>query len=234
MKALFFDLDGTLTDISKREIEVIYDTVNHFGIKVSRTRVKQLCVQMPDYLEVFKKLGLELTDATNRYWISAFVKRYYLSVIKRGVASTLAALSKKLTLGCVTSRETQAEVIQELGFLRIDRWFNHVITRDVAAKYFRLTSLPFFPFNEHRRKLYECALAMARCSPIDAVVIGDMGSELRPAKELGMTTIGLVTYGARKNELLEMSDFMISRITQLQNALDELGKSQRRQPSKFK
>jgi len=64
---------------------------------------------------------------------------------------------------------------------------------------------------------------MARCSPNDT--IGDMGSELRPAKELGMTTIGLVTYGARKNELREKSDFLISRITQLQNVLDELGKS---------
>lgn len=45
MKSLFFDLDGTLIDINQREIEVIYDTVNHFGITVSKSKVKQLCVQ---------------------------------------------------------------------------------------------------------------------------------------------------------------------------------------------
>lgn len=37
MKALLFDFDGTLTDINQREIEVIHDTANHFGLKVSKT-----------------------------------------------------------------------------------------------------------------------------------------------------------------------------------------------------
>ena len=222
MKVLLFDFDGTLTDISEREIEVISDTVNHFGLKVSRTRVKQLCAQTPSYMDVFKKLGFELTDAALHYWTLAFVKNYHLSVARQGVKLTLKALSKKYTLMCVTSRETLAEVIQEMRFLHIDGFFNHIVTRDVAAKHFKLVSLPFFPFNEQRRKLYECALAMAKCSSNNAVVIGDMGRELRPARELGITTIGLVTYKARENELRETSDFLISSITQLQNVLLEL------------
>jgi len=231
MKVLFFDFDGTLTDIYQREIEVIYDTVNHFGLRVSKTRVKQLCAQMPSYIDVFKKLGLKLTEAEINYWTSAFIKRYHLSMVRRGVESTLKALSKKYTLVCVTSRETLAEVMQELRFLHIDGLFNHVVTRDVAAKHFGLTSLPFFPFHEQRRKLYEYALAMAKCSRKSAVVIGDMGRELKPAKELGITTIGLVTYKARKNELQETSDFLISNITQLQNLLLKLNKSQLTQHS---
>jgi len=219
MKALFFDFDGTLTDINQREIEVIYDTVNHFGMRVSRTRVKQLCAQTPSYMDVFKKLGLKLTDAAIHYWTSAFIERSHLSTVRSGVESTLQALSKKYALVCVTSRETLAEVIQELRFLHIDGLFNHVVTRDVAAKHFGLTSLPFFPFHEQRRKLYQCALEIVKCSPKSAVVIGDMGRELKPAKELGITTIGLVTYKARKNELAKMSDFLILNITQLQNVL---------------
>jgi len=117
-------------------------------------------------------------------------------------------------------------MIQELRFLHIDRLFNYVVTRDVTAKHFGLSSLPFFPFHEQRRKLYECALAMARCNPNSAVVIGDMGRELKPAKELGIATVGLVTYKARKNELRNASDFLISSITQLQNVLLELDKTQ--------
>lgn len=49
-----------------------------------------------------------------------------------------------------------------------------------------------------------------------------MGRELKPAKELGITTIGLVTYEARKNELQDASDILISSITRLQNVLLEL------------
>ena len=222
MRALFFDFDGTLTDIDQREVEVIHDTVNHFGLGVSKSRVRQLITQTPSYIDVFKKLGLELSDIQVRYWTSAFVKRYHLSKVRRGAESTLRVLSKRYTPVCVTSRETLAEVIRELRFLRIDGLFNRVVTRDVAAKHFGLTTIPFFPFHEQRRRLYECALAMAECSPDEAVAIGDMGRELRPAKELGITTIGLITYKARKDELTETSDLLISSITQLRNALHEL------------
>jgi beta-phosphoglucomutase-like phosphatase (HAD superfamily) len=218
---LFFDLDGTLTDIDQRETEVIYDTANHFGLRVSRTEVKQLCMEMPSYFDVFKKLGLELTDNIEQYWASAFVKAYRFSVVKRGVESTLKALSKKYTLVCVTSRATLAEVIRELRFLGINRFFRHVVTRDVAAKHFGLTSLPFLPFHEQRKKLYQCTLEIVKSSPKKTVVIGDMRSELKPAKDLGMTTIGLIAHKARKKELQETSDFLISNITQLQNILFE-------------
>lgn len=222
MNALFFDFDGTLTDIGQREIEVIYDTVNHFGLRVSKTRVKELCAKVSSYTDVFKELGLELTDAAIRYWTAAFVKRYHLSVVRRGVESTLNALSKKHTLVCTTSRETHGEVIEELKFFSLDRFFKHVVTRDVTAEHFELASLPFFPYHEQRRKLYQCALAIVECNSRNTVAIGDMGRELKPAKELGITTIGLVTYEARRNELLEASDFLITEITQVQKVLFKL------------
>jgi FMN phosphatase YigB (HAD superfamily) len=108
-------------------------------------------------------------------------------------------------------------VIQELKFLRLDRFFSQVITRDVAARHFMLTSLPFLPFNEQKRKLFQCALEKVNSSPTKTIVLGDMGSELKPAEDLGMVAIGLLAHEARKEELRETSDFLISNITQLQN-----------------
>jgi phosphoglycolate phosphatase-like HAD superfamily hydrolase/DNA-binding transcriptional ArsR family regulator len=219
MKALFFDLDGTLIDITQREIEVIYDTVHHFGIPVSKGRVEQLCIHLPSYIDVFKQLGLELTNDAVKYWTAAFVKRYHFSALREGVKPTLKTLSQRNTLMCVTSRETLAEVIKELKFFGIGEMFQHIVTRDVAAEHFGLTSLPLFPYHEQRKRLYQCALTVARSSSKDAVAIGDSAGELKPARELGITTVGLVTYEARRNELQRTSDFVISSITQLKNII---------------
>jgi FMN phosphatase YigB (HAD superfamily) len=95
----------------------------------------------------------------------------------------------------------------------------------VAAKHLRVSSLPFFPFHGQRRKLYECALAIAQCSPDCVVAIGDMGRELKPAKELGMITVGLVTNKARLKELRESADFLISSMSKLESVLSELNES---------
>ena len=225
VKALFFDLDGTMTDIDRREVEVIYDTVTHFGLKASKAKVKELCLQTPSYMEVFKELGFELAGDAVEYWTAAFVNGYRFTAVRRGVEPTLKVLSKKYRLACVTSRETCREVIQELSYLGLGRLFNHIVTRDVAAKHLGVSSLPFFPFHGQRRKLYECALAIAECSSDCVVAIGDMGRELKPAKELGMITVGLVTNKARLKELRESSDFLIPSMNKLDSVLAKLNKS---------
>jgi phosphoglycolate phosphatase-like HAD superfamily hydrolase len=222
MKVLFIDLDGTLTDILEREVEAIYDTANHFGLVVSRARIRQLCLEKASYSDVIRELGLELTDELVDYWSSAFVKRYRLSVIREDVKSTLKALSRKYALFCVTSRETIAEVVSELNFLGLEGLFSQVVTREVAAKNLGISSLPFLPFQKQRKKLYECALALANCDSEDAVVVGDMASELKPAKELGILAVGLLTEEAKESELREVADYLIPNMKDLRNILHEL------------
>jgi len=225
MKVLMFDLDGTLTDARRRGAEAMYDTLNHFGVVVSATRIKQLRTQLPSYFDVLQKLGLEVTDAVVSYLTSAFVQRYRMSVVRKRVKPTLALLSKKYTLMCVTSRETAEEVVEELTFHQLAKFFKYIVTRNVAAKHFGLASIPFFPFHEQRRKLYQCALAQSKCLPSDVAVIGDERRELEPARELGMVTIGIPMRKTRKGEVQVASDFLISNITQLRNVLNELNKS---------
>jgi len=219
MKALFVDLDGTLTDILEREVEAIHDTANHFGLSFSKAKIKRLCLEKASYSDVIRELGLELTDELVDYWSSAFVERYRLSVLRDGVKSALRALSREYPMFCVTSRESVAEVVSELDFLGLEGLFKHVVTREVAAKHFGFSSLPFMPFHEQRRKLYECALALANCNSEDAMAIGDMGRELKPAKELGIRTIGLLTDKARERELREVADYVIPSLRSVRDVL---------------
>ena len=222
MKALFIDLDGTLTDILEREVEAIYDTANHFGLQIPKARIKRLCLEKASYSEVIRELGLELTDELVDYWSSAFVKRYRLSVLREGVQSTLHHLSREYTLFCVTSRDTLAEVVSELDFLGLGRLFSQVVTREVAAKHIGLPSLPFLPFSNQRKKLYECALALANSNSENAVVVGDMASELKPAKESGILAVGLLTEKAKESGLREVADYLIPNMEHLRNILHEL------------
>lgn len=150
-----------------------------------------------------------------------------MSVVRKGVRPALEVLSKKYTLFCVTSRETPEEVVEELTFHKLARFFRSIVTRDVAAKHFGFASIPFLPYYEQRRKLYQCALALSRCSSSDAAAIGDERRELEPAKELGMLTIGVPMRKEKRSELQEASDFLISDMTHLQNVLLELDKAHR-------
>ena len=164
IKAIFFDFDGTLTDISKREVYAIHHTVNHFGLTVSTVQVKQLLNNIMlvsiCYTDIYKALGLTLTDEVVEYWTSAFNKRHRLSILRKGTRDTLKNLSRKYEILCVTSRETLAEVELELEYLELEKLFDYIVTREVAADYFRLQSIPFLPFHVQRKKLYECALEM--------------------------------------------------------------------------
>ncbi len=221
MKALFIDLDGTLTDILQREVEAIYDTAIQFGLNLSKAEIRRLCLEKASYSDVLRELGLELTDEVVDYWSSAFVKRYNLSVLREGVKSTLEKLSQEYTLFCVTSRESVAEVLTELNFFRLKRMFSQVVTREVAAKHFGLSSLPFLPFHKQRKKLYHCALALANCNSEDVIVVGDMASELKPAKELGILTVGLLTEKVKESGLRKVANYLIPNIRHLHNVIHE-------------
>jgi phosphoglycolate phosphatase-like HAD superfamily hydrolase len=219
MKVLFVDLDGTLTNILERQVEAIYDTTKHFGLTFSKAKISQLCLETASYSDVLRELELEMTGELVGYWSSAFVKRYKLAVPREGTKLTLNALYRKYTLFCVTSRKTVAEVLSELEFLELDGIFTQVVTREVAANHFGLASLPFLPFEKQRRRLYECALALAKCTPEDAIAIGDMEKELKPAKELGILTVGLITEKARENGLRKVADYVVPSIRHLESIL---------------
>jgi phosphoglycolate phosphatase-like HAD superfamily hydrolase len=226
IRTIFFDLDGTLTNILKRETYAIHDTVNHFGLRISREEVRSLLYEVSkgwrevrSYSDIFDILGVELNDRVTEYWTSAFLKRYRLSILRKGTKSTLKLLSGRFTLFCVTSRETLAEVKMELEFLGLDEFFDQIVTRGVAAEHFGLPSIPLLPFQEQRKMLYECALVIADCPRDQVLVIGDMASELKPAKEIGMATLGLLTDKGKEADLRKVSDRLISNITQLKTIL---------------
>jgi len=145
---------------------------------------------------------------------------YAIDRSRKGTRDTLKRLSTAYRLLCVTSRETCEEVQFELRFLGLDEMFNGIVTRQVAANHLGLKSLPFRPFRQQRTKLYECALDMVGFRPSEVLVVGDMVSELEPAKEMGIKTVGILSNKEREEDLGEASDYLISDMTELISFLE--------------
>ena len=229
LKAIFFDLDGTLTDISEREMHAIKDTASHFGVETPIADLRKIfdrCARKPHkqrlalFADILESLNLTFSDQMTEYLIASFLDRSDLTLARRGTGDTLKRLSTAYELLCVTSRETCEEVQGELKFLGLDEMFNGIVTRQVAADHLGLETLPFRPFKQQRTKLYECALDIVGLRPSEVLVVGDMVSELEPAIEMGMKTVGILSNRERKEDLREVSDHLISDMTELISILE--------------
>ena len=139
----------------------------------------------------------------------------------RGAVDTLAFLSHKHKLILVTSRGKLSSVEDELEWFNIRKFFTLIVTREVAARYHGVEDIPLFPFQEQRKKLYECVIGLTKLGPKDTVCIGDSLGELEPAKRLQMTTIGVLTGKSSKRDLEKASDFIIEDIAQVSEILSE-------------
>ena len=107
----------------------------------------------------------------------------------------------------------------ELKRFQIRRFFDLIITREVAARYHGVKDLPMLPFREQRTKLYECVIGLTKIDPEDMTCIGDSLGELEPAKKLQIMTIGVLTGMSSKEDMENASIFTIQDITQLAEIL---------------
>ena len=69
----------------------------------------------------------------------------------------LSSLYRKYKLVLVASRPTLSSIEEELEYFKIRRFFDLIVTREVAARYHEVEDIPFFPFREQRAKLYVCS-----------------------------------------------------------------------------
>lgn len=221
-KAILFDLDGTIFDTTERDAFACYEALCHLGYKFSLDKVMRHYHPGMGRMGTVKALGITLTDEETETYIktrfASFTNRknaWNLTKIHKGAYKVLLSLSKKHKLILATSRDTLSSVKEELEWFKIRRFFDLIVTREVAARYHGVEEIPLLPFQEQRTKLYECVIGFTKIDPKDMVCVGDSLGELEPAKRLQMTTIGVLTGISSKEDLEKASVFTIQDITQL-------------------
>jgi len=222
VKAVLFDLDGTIFDITERDAFARYKALNELGHNVSLDEVKQSSRFGIGRLGLVKELGIQFTEEYIKASFAHFTEEEAVNLTKihNGAYNVLSTLSKRLRLVIVTSRDVLSSTEEELEYFKIRKFFQLIVTREVAAEYHGVKKMPLLPFQEQRRKLYECAIGLTKIDPRDMLCIGDSVGELEPAKKLGIKTIGVLTGFSSKEDMEKASIATIQDITHLVRILD--------------
>jgi phosphoglycolate phosphatase len=221
VKAILFDLDGTIFDITERDAFARYKALTELGYPVSLDEVKQSYSFGIGRLGPAKALGIKFTEKEEEAYINAsfahFTEREAIGLTKiyHGAYNAIATLSKRFRLVIVTSRDALSSTEEELESFEIRKFFEFIVTREVAAGYHGIQELPLLPFQEQRTKLYECVIGLMKIDPEDMLCIGDSVGELEPARKLGINTIGVLTGFSSKDDMEKASISTIPDITHL-------------------
>ena len=221
VKAILFDLDGTIFDITERDAFARYKALNELGYNVSFDEVREHYHHGIGRMGIIKKLGIKLTEKKTREYIEArfayFTNREAVSLTKihNDACDVFSILSKKYKLIIVSSRDALSSTEEELELFDIRKFFSLIVTREVAARYYGVKCIPLLPFQEQREKLYKCAIGLTKIDPEHMLCVGDSVGELEPAKKLGIKTIGVLTGFSSKEEIEKASIPTIHNLTQL-------------------
>ncbi len=223
IRAVVFDLDGTLTDFNIDYRTVRADARSFLikkGLPASILSTNESIFEMLKKAEIFLKNNGKSSAAKEiSNTVLAIAERYELEAAKEtdllpGVPETLKTLKKKgLKMGLFTiNSEKSTNYI--LKRFRIASFFDAVIPRD-KVKYVK-------PNVEH----LETVLKILEAEPDEAIVVGDGSNDMRCAHELNAVAVGLSTgFSSLKDLIAYGANYIITSLTDLPTLIEEVDKT---------
>ena len=176
IKAVLFDLDGTLLDSFPMHY-VVYETMfSQFGIAMSRELF--LSTYSPNWYRTYEAFGLaeEHWNAANDLWLNEAAK--HAPELFPGVKDVLAELNKCFALGIVTSG-SKSRVIEDLDRTGIAQLFKVVITAgDISQP-------------KPAPEGLEIAMRELSVAASETVYIGDAHADFEMARAAGVKFFGV-------------------------------------------
>lgn len=214
IKAVLFDLDGTLIDTRKRFYLVFKELLEEFSSH---------SINPVRFRELYSKNELDkILIGIKHKFIPEFLRRYqHFSIPSEkpldGVRETLRTLKQKsLKIGVVTGRISPFErVLLELARHDLSQYIDVIITK-----------LPFidsYPVDHLLWKTNEIreAAKKLKVRPSECLLVGDHVYDILSGKAVGASTIAVLTGGARKGVLLSARpDAVFPNISSVINYLE--------------
>ncbi len=222
VKAIVFDLDGTLTDFNL-EYKTVRAEARRFlinqGFPASTLSVSQSIFEMLGKVRVYlKNNGLSNQFSAIRNRVFSIAEKYELSAAREtyllpGAFETLKTLKKlKLKLGIFTlNGEKSTDYI--LRNFRLKPFFDSVVTRE--------TTTDVKPDAQHLNTVLE----KLNVRPEEAIVVGDSIGDMKSAETLKAIGVGLAGNSESATKLQSMgARFIIESISELPDLIASLNK----------
>lgn len=176
LKALLFDLDGTLLDSFSAHLEAYRIMFARFGIEITKERF--LASYSPNWYETYRGMGLpkESWETANSYWLEAAAQQ--TPGLFPDVERILTQLCGSYRLGLVTSG-SKSRVLRDLERTGIKTIFETVITGDDVQQ------------PKPAPEGLEMALARLEIQPHETVYIGDAQADYEMAHAAKVQFVGV-------------------------------------------
>lgn len=209
VKILFFDFDGTISDVRQIAEDCLIEVFDEHGFKFNRKKAKKLLgSKMP---EILKKLGLRLSfvDNARKKFYKKMIKKVKHWRIKLCVSvKPLWELKKKGYKFVVISNSETRFVKTSMRKLGINKLFGKVYGAE-----------KFGTKDELLEKLFK----KYKIRPHEAAYIGDRFSDIDYAREAGCWAIAIhnkCSWSSKKDVMKEKPDFMIRNFRELKKILE--------------
>ena len=213
VKAVFFDLDGTIVDSKDAYLTAMKTALSRTG-KKSEVNIK-LATEIPRRLEQ----NLPINDLTQGKDEKKFLKHYlcaYYQATKTkskpvpGISHALSRLSGRVKMGLITRRHVPKEkVIEELTAFGLAKYFQSIVTA--------CDTLSPKPSPD---ALIRCAEQL-NTTITNCAVVGDSVADIRAGKKAGTRTVAVLSGIFSREELKkENPDLILKSVRDLPDCLE--------------
>lgn len=211
VKAILFDLDGTIIDTKPAYIEAARITFRALGQEPPEA---QITLQIPKRLEQNQPID-DLTHANTMQFLEIYLTTFYKIAHTKtkpipNIHLALETLQQKAKLALVTMRNTPATAItKELQNFNLAQYFTHIITAQDTHK-------PK-PSPEALIK----ALKAINIQTCDCLIAGDSVIDIQAGKAAGAKTAAVTSGLYSQQELAKLNpDLILKDATQLPNFIE--------------
>lgn len=213
LKAIIFDIDGTLVDSNDLHAKAWQQAFAKFGKDVPREEIRGQIgkggdLLVPDLLngKEMRSFGDELRDYRKKLFVDEFIEQ-----VKPfpGAGDVVRALAEKGFKIALASSAEEDEVDHYRKLLGVEQFIDASTSKDDA---------------EHSKpspEIFEAALGRLKTGPEEAVTVGDTPYDVLASHRAGLSIVAVLSGGFDKSDL-KKAEFLLRDVGELPGRLREI------------